>query len=100
MPALAGPGQPPERAPLLIGRLQWELPAETIGSGSTIEWIWGLGVLAVIAVALGVRAVYDRSKGRKPAAPPTISGPQTGEVMPIDEWLDRADFGDDDRADH
>ncbi len=42
LPPGAKPGQAPEKAPLLIGRLQWKPPTPTENDNAT-EWIWGLG---------------------------------------------------------
>ena len=97
-PGSAKPGQAPDKAPLLIGRLQWEPTAvATPPIDDTQEWIWGLSVLAVIGVALGLRLVYYKWVRRKPAARPMIPDAATGEVIPIEAWLERSNFNAVDR---
>ena len=92
-PGSAKPGQTPEKAPLLIGRLAWE-PAAVAAPpiDNTQEWIWGLSVLAVIGLALVWRLVYYKWIRRKPAARPMMPDAATGEVIPIEAWLERSNF--------
>jgi hypothetical protein len=97
----AKPGQATEKAPLLIGRLQWE-PVAAPPVDNTQEWVWGLALLAILVLALGLHLVYSRLPRRRPTVRSAISDAATGEVVPIDQWLDRAGFGaidDEDRVD-
>jgi hypothetical protein len=91
-PASAKPGQPPERAPLLVGRLEW-LPAPAPLVDNTSEWIWGGGILGVVAVVLAVWYFFFKPKGRPSLVRPHILAPSTGEVIPNDVWLEEKDEG-------
>ena len=101
-PASAKPGQAPENAPLLIGRLEWTpSAAATLPLGGQQEWLWGLVLLAVIALVFGFRWMYHKSSRQKPASYGRIPEPASGEVVPIEQWLDQSDFdegSDSDRA--
>ena len=91
----AGPGAVPDRSPLLIGRLQWTPPpvVKSPISGRQ-EWFWGLGLLAVIALAIGFRWIYQKSSRSKSALHIKIPEPASGEVIPIEKWLDQSDFNE------
>ena len=95
----ATPGTASDKSPLLIGRLQWRPPAVSPPADNTRDWIWGLGLLTLIGLATVARFVYGRWKGQKPVAPSTKPQAVGGEVIPIEQWLERASFDVDDRAD-
>ena len=84
----------PDKAPLLIGRLRWK-SVVTPPEDKTWEWVWGLTLLAVIGAVLVLRLVYGRMIRHKPAPRSITSDAATGEVMPIDAWLERSGFGAD-----
>ena len=52
-PAAAKPGQPPERAPLLIGRLDWNPTAAPAETGIWPDWIWDVAALAFLVLMWG-----------------------------------------------
>jgi hypothetical protein len=93
------PGTVPDRAPLLIGRLQWEHAAAAPAENSR-EWIWAAALLAAIALVFSLRWVYYKLKPRPPAARPLVPDAADGEVIPIDVWLERANFDAEDRSRH
>jgi hypothetical protein len=100
------PGTVPDRAPLLIGRLEWT-PSVAVSPpvDSRQEWIWGLSFLALIGFVLGLRFVYFKWFRKKAMIRPVVHTTSTGEVIPIDAWLEQAGFGDatnptDDTRDH
>ena len=90
----AKPDAVPDKAPLLIGRLRWE-PIVAPPEEKTWEWVLGLSLLAVIGAVLVLRLVYSRMIRRKPAPRSITSDAATGEVIPIDAWLERSGFGAD-----
>jgi hypothetical protein len=87
--ALSRPGQAPEKAPLLIGRLEWTPP--TPATDSAQEWIWGLAALGLIAAVLAARFVFDKLKRRK-AVGRGILTPPPDAVIPVDRWLEQSGF--------
>ncbi len=92
----AKPGQAPDKAPLLIGRLKWEPMAVAAPPMDTKqEWMWGLALLAIIGGAFGVRYVYYKWIRKKPESRPEIASATPGEVIPIDAWLERSAFNAD-----
>jgi hypothetical protein len=93
-PGSAKPGQAPEKAPLLIGRLQWEPAAVPEPPMSTRqEWILGLGLLAVLGAMVALHWGYAKwSRPRRPARP-LVSHTAGGEAVPIESWLERSNFG-------
>lgn len=95
----AKPDAVPDRAPLLIGRLRWE-PVVAASRNNTWEWFGGLTLLGVIGVAFVLRFVYVRLIRRKPVPRLMTSDAATGEVIPIDAWLERSDFGTDEDEDN
>lgn len=96
-PAGAKPGQAPDRAPLLIGRLKWKpTPVAAVPIDSRQEWIWGLSLLAVVALVLGLRWGYYKWIRQKPAVRPAIADAAAGEVIPIETWLEQSRFHTDD----
>jgi hypothetical protein len=96
-PGTAKPGQAPEKAPLLIGRLEWEPTAAAASpADNTQEWIWGGALLAVIGLVFGLQFVYGKWMRHKPAVRSMIPDAATGEVISIDSWLERSGFRDPD----
>jgi len=87
----AKPGQAPEKAPLLIGRLQWE-PVAAPPVDNTPPWGWGLGLLAAVGLLLGLSWASSRWLRRKAAPRSMIADADSGEVIPIEAWLERAGF--------
>ena len=100
-PGSAKPGQAPEKAPLLIGRLEWE-PAAVAAPpiDSRQEWTWGLGLLAAIGLVLGLHLVYRKWIRRKPPARSAMPTVASGEVIPIEAWLERSSFNASDQSEH
>jgi hypothetical protein len=92
--ASARPGQRPEKAPLLIGRLQWAPPAAPLVD-NTREWLWGAALAVVVGLVLAVRFVFFRRKRPAPATAPPVVTSSTGEAIPIDVWLEQANLGED-----
>jgi len=94
----AKPGQRPEKAPVLIGRLEGAPAAAPLVDNSQ-ESIAGAVLLALAALALLVWIIFFRSKRRKPAAPPHLVASSADEVIPIDVWLERGNLGANDEED-
>ena len=98
-PTGAKAGQVPETAPLLIGRLQWHASPVTAPQDRASGWWLGLAVLAIIALVFGGRAISSRvMRNVFPKRTPDAVV-RRGEVIPIEQWLDQAGFGQDDRTD-
>jgi hypothetical protein len=97
-PASAKPGQAPDKAPLLIGRLDWEQVVAPVVD-NTQEWVWGSVALGAICLVLVVRFVYYKLVRRQPtAARSLISSPSPGDVIPIDVWLERSSLDVDEES--
>ena len=93
----AKPHAAPLRAPLLIGRLEWKpVKAPQAGDDSSSEWVWGLGLLAVLGLAVGLWFVYYAIRGKPAKKPVTVAGSEAGESVPIESWLEQPDFGGED----
>ncbi len=90
-PATAKPGQRPEKAPLLIGRLEWA-PAAAPLVDNTSELFWGMISLAVVGLAFIVWFIFFQPRRRRSAASTRVSASPTGEVIPIDVWLERGNL--------
>lgn len=90
-PIKAKPGDPIQRAPLLIGRLEWK-PTVEVETDNSMEWIIGLSVLSVIGLVLGVMFIIAKLKPRRRATPPNIATSPTGEVISIESWLGQSDI--------
>jgi len=84
---VAQPGRPPEKAPLLIGRLEWKPSATPLQADNWQEWSWGAAALAVVVLVLGV--VFWKRKRGKAAVRSDILTPPSGGVIPIDLWLEQ-----------
>ena len=100
-PGSAKPGQAPEKAPLLIGRLAWE-PAAVAAPpmDNTQEWIVGLGPAGgARSRCSALHWGYAKWFRRRPAARPLMSDAASGEVIPIEAWLERSSFELTTRAD-
>jgi hypothetical protein len=95
---LAKPGQRPEKAPLLIGRLEWT-PQSAPLVDNTQELIWGAVLLAVVALGIIVWFLFLKPNRQARAAPPRVVASSSGEAMPIDEWLEQRNFGGGDEED-
>jgi hypothetical protein len=91
-PATAKPGQKPEKAPLLIGRVQWE-PVVAPRVDTTREWLWGLPLLAMVLAVFVFQWAYFKWFRRRPAVRPVTSRAADGDILPIESWLDRPGFG-------
>ncbi len=87
---VAKPGQRPETAPLLIGRLEWEPTMAAIQPDNTQELKWGAAAVAVIAAAWLLQFLYFKRRRKKVAAPQPKFDPATGEPISIDTWLERS----------
>jgi hypothetical protein len=92
-PAGAMSGAAADKAPLLIGRLEWTpAPATPAFSAGQEPWVWGIGALALIGLLLGFRWFYHAWRRKKPAARSTIPEAAPGEVIPIEKWLEQSVF--------
>ena len=93
-PAAPSPARRPEKAPLLIGRLEWE-PAAVVGRpiDSRQEWTVGLSLLALLGVAFALRWGYTKWFRPRPVARPLVSDAASGELISIEAWLERSSFG-------
>ena len=83
----AKPHAKPLRAPLFLGRLEWQPTAEPVVQSS--DWAWGFGLLGIFAVVIVVRCVLlfvGKTRRRPAAATPFVRTPST---QSVGEWLDR-----------
>ncbi len=94
LPAESKPGDPIEKAPLLIGRIQWK-PAVAPPADRSLEWIWGLALFLVIGLVLAARFLYFRLKPRRRAFLPSTTTSPSGEVISIDSWLEQTNLNAD-----
>ncbi len=91
-PATARPGQRPEKAPVLIGRLEWMSPSAA-PAAEPERSLWGdytivVGAAAAVVLAgLAVWFVYRR-RGRKAPLPHAATSPSR-EPVAIDRWLEQ-----------
>ena len=85
--AAAQPGRPPERAPLLIGRLDWKPTAAPADNGIGRDSIWVAAALALLLLAWAARFVFW--KRRKAIAGRNTLTPPAGGVIPVEAWLDQ-----------
>jgi hypothetical protein len=78
--------------------LDWK-PAVAVGApvDATQEWIWGLGALAVLGAVMLVWAIGAKLRP-KAAARPAIRDAASGEVIPIERWLDQSGFCEEESA--
>ena len=81
------PGGPPERAPLLIGRLDWKPTAAPAETAVVQDWMWVVAVLAILLLAWGARFVFRR-RGKPTAGRNTLTPPADG-VIPVEAWLEQ-----------
>jgi hypothetical protein len=85
------PGDRPEKAPLLIGRLEW-LPARAPRTDTAAEWIVGLAVLALVGLGFLVNYFYRRRHPHpRPYAPAKVVS-TAEQTMSIDQWLEQAEL--------
>jgi hypothetical protein len=91
----AKPGANPERAPLLIGRLEWT-PAAAPKPQAASDWLW-LGVLLLLlGAAWCVGILYAHWRRKKYVARPWIPDAAPGEVISIEKWLEQGKFNSED----
>lgn len=92
--AVAKPGQAPEIAPLLIGRIEWEPATPASDVAASADGTYGV-LLGVIVIVVGLLAalffLLRRQLGRYSTPPASLLQPTTGSVVSIDEWLERPD---------
>jgi hypothetical protein len=97
LPHDARPGQRPEKAPLLIGRLRWE-PLIVPQPDQTLEWVLGACLLAGVGLFLIGRLVWRSRTARQTqlvAAADTILAVQpASQANPVDNWLQRVEQGE------
>ncbi|MBU4399675.1 MAG: hypothetical protein KKE86_10120 [Planctomycetes bacterium] len=94
LPAESKPGDPIEKAPLLIGRIEWK-PAVAPHADRSLEWIWGLALLVLVGLVLAARFLYFRLKPRRRASLPSVATSPSGEVISIDSWLEQTNLNAD-----
>jgi hypothetical protein len=89
--ALSKPGSPPERAPLLIGRIEWTPPATQPATDARQEWLVGLTVLGIGAFVFIVRfALLRRGRGKPDRG--GILTARSDSVIPVEQWLEHSGF--------
>jgi hypothetical protein len=101
-PALSKPGQSPEKAPLLIGRLEWSPAPESTTTEDGLNWVWGLVVLALVLAALIAPFTLGRLR-RRETSPRGMLTPPPDAVIPVELWLEQSGLtapdGDKDEGD-
>ncbi len=94
LPAESKPGDPIEKAPLLIGRIDWK-PVVVQDADRSLEWIWGLALFVVVGLVLAARFLYFKLRPRRRLSPPSVATSPSGEVISIDSWLEQANLNAD-----
>jgi hypothetical protein len=89
-PGLSKPDRPPEKAPLLIGRLEWTPTAAAPETDAWREWVWGGAALGIVGIILAVRFVWGRLRPREPSR--GILNAPADAAIPVDVWLEHAGF--------
>ncbi len=84
------PGEPLERAPLMIGRLEWEPRPAILPAFGSREWIWLAAFVGVLGLALALGVVYGQMRSRKRGGRTDLWMPGAGEVIPIEQWLEES----------
>jgi hypothetical protein len=107
---IAKPGRPPERAPLLIGRLDWKPSAAPAQSDNPVDWmcrsagirrrdfILLAALLAVVVLTAGAIFVFWRWRRWKTVVPRNILTPPPGGVIPVETWLEQCASGSHERC--
>jgi hypothetical protein len=90
-PGSSKPGIAPEKAPLLIGRLEWTPTEESLTADSRREWIWGSVALGLIVIVLAIRFAMGKLR-RRPDARRGILSPPSDAVIPVETWLEHSGF--------
>jgi len=91
----ARPGDPLERAPLLIGRLDWRLIVAP-RTDNTWQWVAGTVLLALVVVVLLARFVRRKFAPRRASTLPNVVTTSSGNTMSLEQWLEQsASKGDD-----
>jgi hypothetical protein len=90
-PGMAKLGARPEKAPLLIGRLEWE-PSAVPEANSSREWYWLAAILTMLGLVFGIRFLHAKLRGKETVSRPGMTLAPTDEVIPIDVWLEQSDF--------
>ena len=86
---VAQPGRAPEKAPLLIGRIEWKPTATPSQTDNRQEWLWAAAVLAIVVLVLGARAIFWKGKREKTVGHSNIVTPPSGGVIPVELWLEQ-----------
>ncbi len=99
LPHDARPGQRPEKAPLLIGRLRWEpLVVPVARTDRTLEWALSAVLLAAIGLFLIGRLVWQATtaKRRRLGAIGDAIGmaPPASQANPVETWLQHGEQGE------
>ncbi|MEN6449617.1 MAG: hypothetical protein ABFC96_03915 [Thermoguttaceae bacterium] len=88
--ALTKPGQRPEKAPMLVGRLDWTpppvAPSEDAAASDLSTWLWGGAAVAIVALGWAFWFFDNRRRSRMRVRPLTAE-PFSGES--IDQWLEQ-----------
>jgi hypothetical protein len=85
---VAQPGRPPEKAPMLIGRLNWKPAATTAQTDERQEWIWIAVAVALVVVVLAARFII-RMRSRSVPVRAHLPTPPDDGVIPVEEWLEQ-----------
>jgi hypothetical protein len=84
----------PLKAPLIIGRLIWLSPQETVTASNKTP-VWVLATVGGVAIILTVGWVVWSSRRKRPSLVPriTTTSPIDPEAPSLDGWLDEAQSG-------
>jgi hypothetical protein len=76
-----------DRAPLLIGRLEWTPPAAPADSDAAMEWIFAAVAVAIVGLVLAWRFVLRR---RPDADRVSVLTPPADGAALVDRWLEQS----------
>jgi hypothetical protein len=88
-------GAPPERSPLLIGRIE-RVPVVASTRDTTQELKWGSIVLAVIVGIWFVQFLYFKRRRKKTIPRSTARVDSEGKAVSIEAWLEQSNRSEDD----
>jgi hypothetical protein len=88
--ALARPGDPLERAPLLIGRLDWR-PAAAPQTDNRWQWAAGAVLLVLVGAILLAQLVRRKAVPRRASTLNDVVITPSGDTVSLEHWLEQSD---------
>jgi hypothetical protein len=76
------------KAPLLIGRLQWQPVAAAVPTDRSSQTIWGMALLAGVGAVIALQFAYSALRRQRRANSARHHESGTATSTPIEDWLD------------